>query len=83
MDFLVPTAIGVIIGGLAAYFLFGKDTKAPPPKPETNDSVGRVLVQTAHYAAFGPVGMSKEAQDDAFNRVWVWADKSESGMPRG
>jgi hypothetical protein len=83
MDFLIPAIIGVIIGGLAAYFFFGKDAAAPPQKPPVNDSVGRALVESAHYAAFGPVGMPKEAQDDAFNKLWVWADKSESGMPRG
>lgn len=82
MDFLVPTIIGVIIGGLAAYFFFGKDIKIPAPPP-ANESVAKALVESAHYAAFGPVGMPKEAQDQAFNKLWKWAGKSESGMPRG
>lgn len=83
MDFLVPTIIGVIIGGLAAYFFFGRDAQAPPQAPPSNDPVGKALVESAHYAAFGPVGMPKEAQDQAFNKLWKWAGKSESGMPRG
>lgn len=82
MDFLIPAVIGIIIGGLGVYFLFGRDTETPQVPDAPGDSIPKALVESAHYAAFGPVGMPKEAQDAAFNKLWKWADKSESGMPR-
>ena len=93
MDFLIPAFIGIIIGGLAAYFYFGRDVKkpvpvpvpvpVPGPEPEPGGiAVVEDLVKNAHYAAFGPIGIPKEAQDAEFNKLWKWAGKSESGMPR-
>ena len=80
MEFLVALIAGLIIGALAVYFYFEK--KLPSQPPEQSVSLPKELVKSAHYAAFGPVGMPRKAQDDAFNKLWKWGGQSESGMPR-
>lgn len=72
--------IGIVIGA-GACWLYLRQTAA---EPFANVEVERIqkLIDGAHYAAFGPLGMTPESQDAAFNAVWKWADVGQNGCPR-
>jgi hypothetical protein len=92
MDFLVPLLIGLIVGAGGVYYFWARKIEEtvlapnlPTPGSNAEAQLGKVKrwVESAHYVAFGPVGAPDQAQDDAFNLLWAWAEQDEKGMPRG
>jgi hypothetical protein len=82
--------IGLLVGLGGAFFYYKK--KLEPlynAAIEGQETCASKLVKvynfldSAHNAAWGPVGIREETKDELWNKLWEWADLPQNGMPRG
>lgn len=82
--------IGLLIGLGGAYLYYAKTVKplcdsAIEGQDQCSAKLAKVynFLDSAHNAAWGPVGIREETKDELFNKLWEWAGLPQKGMPRG
>jgi len=82
--------VGLLVGLGGAFFYYKK--KLAPlydsaiEGQEANASkLARVydLLDSAHSAAFGPIGIRPETKTELWDKLWEWAGLPQKGMPSG
>lgn len=90
MEVMIGIAIGLLFGlGGAVYYYKKKLAPRYDAAIEGQENCAGKLVKvydlldSAHHAAFGPVGIRPEMKTELWNKLWDWAGLSQKGMPSG
>lgn len=93
MELLFAGLGGAVVALVAAYFLYVKgvidDLDTAEEDASEARSVARSIlgeIDSAWYCAFGPVGISQQQKNEAFNALWKRAGKTGDdlrGIPQG
>lgn len=82
MGYFIAIVLTAIVTAGAAYYFKLKPLMDADFERDSLVADIRNEITSAHYAAFGPVGVRPEHQDEAFDILWRRVGKPERGMPR-
>lgn len=90
MEILIGIVIGVLVG-LGGAFVYYKKKLGPlydlaiEGQDNCASKLAKVysMLDSAHHAAFGPVGIRPETKREIWNKLWTWAGLPQKGIPSG